>query len=179
MAKQFTKSQITYEQIINTNNPLKFSVALKTLQTEGNLVYEYNPFRNYRVTELSYQYKGQIYSPKELYIELYGINTIKVGEETKKITDDLALSLFGSENYVCPVPADQTDPVLLEPGELTDFVTKELNFDINHPVDILPQYSYDNSVNLIINDDKNIPRLINSRFSATEKNQYQIIDRKS
>ena len=178
MAKQFTKSPITYEQIINTNNPLKFSVALKTLQTEGNLVYEYNPFRNYRVTELSYQYKGQIYSPKELYIELYGKETIKVGEETKKITDDLALSLFGSEKYEWPVPADQTNPILLEPGELTDFVTKELNFDINHPVDILPQYSYDNSVNLIINDDKNIPRLINSRFSATEKNQYQIVDRK-
>ena len=97
MAKQFTESPITYEQIIKT--PLNFSVALKTLQTEGNLVYEYNPFRNYRVTELSYQYKGQIYSPKELYIELYGKKTIEVDEETKNITDDLALSLFGSMDY--------------------------------------------------------------------------------
>ena len=176
MKKQFTQTQIECDPIIK--GQLKFSVALKTLQTEGNLVYEYNPLRNYRVTELSYQYKGQIYSPKELYIELYGKDTIEVDGKTKDITNDLALSLFGSKGYKWVVPADQTDPILLEPGELTDFVTKELNFDINHPVDILPQYSYDNSVNLIINDDKNIPRLINSRFSATEKNKYQIVDRK-
>ena len=117
MAKQFIETPFTdYKKIIK--DQLKFSVALKTLQTEGNLVYEYNPFRNYRVTELSYQYKGQIYSPKELYIELYGKNTIKVGEETKKITDDLALSLFGSKDYKWEdiVPADQTNPILLDPG---------------------------------------------------------------
>ena len=64
------------------------------------------------------------------------------------------------------------DPILVESGELTDFETNELTFDINHPVDILPQYSYDNSVNLIINDGKNKPRLINSRFSATSRNKY-------
>jgi hypothetical protein len=28
-----------------------------------------------------------------------------------------------------------------------------------------------------VNDDKNIPRLINSRFSAREKNTYEIVDR--
>jgi hypothetical protein len=33
-------------------------------------------------------------------------------------------------------------------------------------------------VNLIINDGINIPRLINSRFSATGKNTYEIVDRK-
>ena len=39
------------------------------------------------------------------------------------------------------------------------------------------QPSYDGSVNLIINDDKNTPRLINSRFSTREKNTYEIVDR--
>ena len=29
---------------------MKFGVGLKVLPTEGNLVYEYNPFRNYRLT---------------------------------------------------------------------------------------------------------------------------------
>jgi hypothetical protein len=32
-------------------------------------------------------------------------------------------------------------------------------------------------VNLILNDDKNIPRIINSRFSVREKNTYEIVDR--
>ena len=62
-------------------------------------------------------------------------------------------------------------------GSLIDFDTDQLNFDINHPVSIEVQPSYDGSVNLIINDDKNIPRLINSRFSAREKNTYEIVDR--
>ena len=62
-------------------------------------------------------------------------------------------------------------------GSLIDFTTDQLNFDLEHPVDIEVQPSYDGSVNLIINDDKNIPRLINSRFSVREKNTYEIVDR--
>ena len=67
---------------------------------------------------------------------------------------------------------------LKEPGELVDFITDELSFNLQHPVEILPQYSYDGSVNLILNDGLNIPRLINSRFTVTGKNTYKIIDRK-
>jgi len=52
-----------------------------------------------------------------------------------------------------------------------------LQFSLEHPVDIVPQYSYDGSVNLILNDGKNTPKLINSRFSATGKDTYEIIDR--
>ena len=63
-------------------------------------------------------------------------------------------------------------------GQLEDFETNELNLSLENPVNILPQWSYDNSVNLIINDGKNTPKLINSRFSVTGQNQYQIIDRK-
>ncbi|MGM9531704.1 hypothetical protein [Intestinibacter sp.] len=65
-----------------------------------------------------------------------------------------------------------------EKGELLDFNTDELSFSLKNPVHIIPQYSYDGSVNLILNDGINIPRLINSRFSATGKNTYEIIDRK-
>ena len=63
-------------------------------------------------------------------------------------------------------------------GSLVDFNTNELSFNLHNPVNILPQYSYDNSVNLIINDGINQPRLINSRFSATERNKYQVCNRK-
>ena len=62
-------------------------------------------------------------------------------------------------------------------GQLVDFDTPQLKFDIHHPVDILCQPSYDGSVNLILNDDLNPPRLINSRFSSLENNTYQIVDR--
>ena len=54
---------------------------------------------------------------------------------------------------------------------------EELGLDLNNPVDIECQPSYDGTVNLIINDDKNPPRLINSRFSVTEDNRYKIINR--
>lgn len=63
-------------------------------------------------------------------------------------------------------------------GELTDFNTKILDFDLQHPVDITVQPSYDGTVNLILNDDKNPPRLINSRFTVLENKRYRRIDRK-
>jgi hypothetical protein len=51
-----------------------------------------------------------------------------------------------------------------------------LNFDLAHPVDIIPQASYDGSVNLVLNDYKNNPRLINSRFSVQENNTFLVPD---
>lgn len=62
-------------------------------------------------------------------------------------------------------------------GQLKDFRTTDLAFDLNHPVDIQVQPSYDGTVNLVINDDLNPPKLINSRFTPIEDNRYQIIDR--
>ena len=51
--------------------------------------------------------------------------------------------------------------------------TKYLNFSLEHPVDIEVQPSYDGSVNLILNDGYNIPRLINSGFSVLPNGTYQ------
>ena len=65
-----------------------------------------------------------------------------------------------------------------ETGELGDFVSQKLNFDLNHPVDMLPSYTYDGTVNLILNDDKNYPKLINTRFTDLGNNEYERIDRK-
>lgn len=61
---------------------------------------------------------------------------------------------------------------------LGDFTTPKLDFDLEHPVDMIVQNSYDGSVNLIINDGKNIPRLINSRFSVQDENKFIIPDHK-
>lgn len=171
MAAQFTNGQINYERVINSD--IKLMTALKVLPTKGNLVYEYNPFRNYRLSEPGYIYKNRLYSPRELLIELGVIDQ----SDTK--TNEECLELIKQYNSWKDLVGDiNEDPTLVEAGELTDFETSELSFDLHHPVNILPQYSYDNSVNLIINDGKNKPKLINSRFSATSRNKYQIVDRK-
>ena len=65
----------------------------------------------------------------------------------------------------------------VEVGSIVDLDTPLLNFDLEHPVTMDIQPSYDGTVNVIFNDNKNIPRLINSRFSTTELNTYELVDR--
>jgi len=55
--------------------------------------------------------------------------------------------------------------------------TTHFNFDLEHPVNIELQVSYDDSVNIILNDGKNIPRLINSRFAVQKDGTWKIPDR--
>lgn len=168
--QKFETKEPTYDKVIEN---IDVGVALKITPSEGNLAYEYNPLRNYRVQQVSYRYNNKLLTPKELLIELKQI------EEDSAMTDQECLNkINGIKDWSSIIPESQNNPVLVESGELTDFETDELTFDINHPVDILPQYSYDNSVNLILNDGKNTPRLINSRFSTVGKNKYQIVDRK-
>ena len=62
-------------------------------------------------------------------------------------------------------------------NSLVDFNTDELSIDLNHPLNVECQPSYDGTVNLIINDDINPPRIINSRFTKIEDNRYRIINR--
>lgn len=62
-------------------------------------------------------------------------------------------------------------------GEIVDFQTKKIDIDVSHPLDIECQPSYDGTVNLIINDDKNPPRIVNTRFSKTENDRFRIINR--
>lgn len=62
-------------------------------------------------------------------------------------------------------------------NSIVDFNTDELSIDLNNPLNIECQPSYDGTVNLIINDDKNPPRIINSRFTKIEDGRYRIINR--
>ena len=64
-----------------------------------------------------------------------------------------------------------------EDNSLVDFNTDELSIDLNNPLNIECQPSYDGTVNLIINDDINPPRIINTRFTKIEDNKYKIINR--
>ena len=67
--------------------------------------------------------------------------------------------------------------ILDENNQIVNFDTDELNIDLNHPLNLECQPSYDGTVNLIINDDKNPPRIINTRFSKIEDDRYKIINR--
>lgn len=147
------------------NKDIRLGSQYKIVPKQGYLAWEYNPLRNYRLSQNMYEKDGKYYTQKEfkdLYPEL-NFNYIHSGdsETIQEVTKEL--------------PEGWT---LRETGELVDFITDELSFDLSHPVTILPQYSYDGSVNLILNDGLNIPRLINSRFTVTGKNTYKIEDRK-
>ena len=156
------------------NEPIKFGLMSKIIPTKGNLAWEYNPLRNYRITEPKYYFRGKFLSKEELEKEL-GFT----GEDEKITSKDTNWDRFRkSEEHPMGISDYEDDPIFYDENQLTDFDTDELEFDINHPVDILPQYSYDGSTNLIINDGKNPPRLINSRFSPLGKGKYQIVDRK-
>ena len=133
-------------------NTLTFGSMYKIVPTEGYLAWEYNPLRNYRLSENMYEKDGKYYTESQFF----ALNP-NVQKTDKQLPDNW---------------------VLRESGELVDFITDELSFNLNHPVEILPQYSYDGSVNLILNDGLNIPRLVNSRFTVTGKNTYKVIDRK-
>ena len=197
---------------------IKINVQTKVLPSKGNLVYEYNPFRNYRLSSNMYEYEGGLYSIGDLYNQ-FGIG-IKCKAGRKKIGNIYYYEVVSSSKSLSGQFDETTNdvskwipdiykegknidrqnfeqaldkaklvdawtnvktnssPILREKGELVDFITDELNISLEHPLHIIPQHSYDGSVNLIINDGINIPRLINSRFSATGKNTYEIIDRK-
>lgn len=153
------------------NDPIKFGILSKILPSKGNLAWEYNPFRNYRLSEAKYYFRNKFFSKEELQDELGIYDPIDSKEKDWSKFKKTALHPNGIADY-------EEDPVFYDANQLVDFETDELNFSVNHPVDILPQWSYDGSVNLIINDGKNTPRLINSRFSPLGRNKYQIVDRK-
>ena len=157
--------------------PIKLRTNYKIVPTEGYIAWEYNPLRNYRLNKNMYEKDGRYYTEKELKNILTSIGSKEFSfynENNGEIFKDEELkNEYGEDVYneFCLY-------TLREPGELVDFITNELSFNLQHPVEILPQYSYDGSVNLILNDGLNIPRLINSRFTVTGKNTYKIVDRK-
>ena len=108
-------------------NTLTFGSHYKIVPTEGYIAWEYNPLRNYRLSQNMYEKDGKYYTEKEFLAELgpnYSIkngNLVESDGDTKKESTDL--------------PSNWT---LREAGELVDFITNELSFNIEHPVDIVP-----------------------------------------
>lgn len=57
---------------------------------------------------------------------------------------------------------------------VSDFTTGKLKFSRYTPQDLLITDEYDGSTNIILNDDNNFPRLINTRISIQENNTFLI-----
>ena len=168
------------------DNQYKFQAVLKQYAQEGNLVYEYNPFHNYRLDHDMVYYKSRLLEFSELADELgvlYFDGVTTYPDENQNITKESEKGFYTKEGELITswnqiIPKTETPPIVYPKYSLVDFETDELHFSLENPVNILPQYSYDNSVNLILNDGLNPPKLINSRFSATERNKYQVCNRK-
>ena len=144
------------------------SVYLNTLRQSGYLAYEYNPFHNYQTNVDLYLVNNKFLVPKSKAVNPKNGEILNQG--TGGWIDKRGIIINNAIPY-------SNGTLYAKEGSLIDFDTDQLNFDLEHPVDITVQPSYDGSVNLILNDDKNIPRLINSRFSVREKNTYEIVDR--
>lgn len=160
------------------NKQYKFNVALKRLPQKGTLAWEYNPFRNYRLDKDMIYYKNQFYTISDFKSNYIKDPSVKYNKENKVFEkkENGKTIIFNNWSEL-GFPKTEEIPLFYQKGQLVDFITDELDFDLNHPVQITPQYSYDNSVDLIINDGKSLPKIINSRFSAIGKNKYQIVDR--
>ena len=163
-------------------NTITFGSQYKVVPSQGYLAWEYNPLRNYRLSENMYEKDGKYYTEYDLGItpedrnEYLRDTYLYELEMAKDVVDQGVISEL--EASIASFERKLAGYTLHESGELIDFITDELSFDLSHPVEILPQYSYDGSVNLILNDGINIPRLINSRFTVTGRNTYKIADRK-
>jgi len=169
----------------------QINTYLYSQRNKGYMAYEYNPFHNLQVSHnidennipdnavlntLNGQllYKAKIIEGGNGIIQEIYYKDQK-GNYIIKKNDN-----FYAEDGITPIEGIKEydgDHIKYYAGSLIDLDTPKFNFDLNHPVNIEVQPSYDGSVNLILNDDKNLPRLINSRFSTREFNTYEIVDR--
>lgn len=148
---------------------LSISTNLYQLSNKGYMAWEYNPFHNYRITKKTDS--NGLQENQILYC--HKIYTKKYTYQGKDHYEDI-------DGNVLPEGVSYTkygEGDIYEAGCILDMETDKLAFDLEHPVTMDIQPSYDGTVNVIINDNKNIPRLINSRFSTTELNTYEIVDR--
>ena len=125
---------------------------------------------------------GSFPSPNYKEYKVQTIDNIDGSEQELKMVDSyqplrncVKQDVNGQEYFCYTDTIDKSNNINCV--EIYDCTTKLFNWDINHPVDIDVQPSYDGSVNLLINDNKNIPRLINTRFSVTSSGTAKIPNR--
>lgn len=88
---------------------------------------------------------------------------------------ELAFSYGPFINLINPEPLEDILPTPLKPLKLNSY---ESGLNVTEPLSIEIEASYDDSVNLIITDQSNPPKIVNSRFYLTDSTHYKIADRK-
>jgi hypothetical protein len=66
---------------------------------------------------------------------------------------------------------------MLRDGEIVYFTTSKLSYNLKNFVSIETQLSYDDSINLIINNNESVPRIINTQFRKLGNNRYEYLTR--
>lgn len=66
---------------------------------------------------------------------------------------------------------------MVKDGSITGFSSSNLVYDFSNPLEIDCQLSYDDSINLILNNNSTSPKIINTRFAALGGNNYEYIIR--
>lgn len=66
---------------------------------------------------------------------------------------------------------------MLRDGEIVNFTTSKLSYNLKNFVSIETQLSYDDSINLIINNNESVPRIINTQFRKLGNNRYEYLTR--
>jgi hypothetical protein len=67
--------------------------------------------------------------------------------------------------------------LLTSEGQISAFRSDKLNYNLNSSIEIDTQLSYDDSINLILNNNIDSPRIINSRFAKLGNDKYEYIVR--
>lgn len=62
-------------------------------------------------------------------------------------------------------------------NSIGDFITKEISYNLENFLDIETQLSYDDSINLILNNNEETPRIINTQFRVLGNNRYEYLTR--
>ena len=116
MAENITKSKVLATD-------LSLNTMMKVLPTKGNLVYEYNPLRNYRLTQNKYEYQEQFYTEQEL-------------EDTFDIIIDKtykAINCYRDDDYsVCGVFDDDAE---LSSGDLALWVADNMEITKHYKIE--------------------------------------------
>ena len=107
-----------------------------------------------------------------------------VNQQSNTISIDLEVRQYPSEGFLQNTYSPLRNLVLSKNegehkiGDISSFTVNASDLNIGlKPLFIECQPSYDGTVNLIINDDVNPPRLINTRFSKKENNTFKVINR--
>lgn len=66
---------------------------------------------------------------------------------------------------------------MLREEKIGEFSTSKISYNLKNFVDIETQLSYDDSINLILNNDEEPPRIINTQFRKLGNNRYEYLTR--